>query len=271
MDAFRIQSPLYIPFMTFREIRASIDVAAPVVLPVSVMEPVGPLCTVGAASAVCMAVADRLSCGTAAALAPPYLYGCAVPYRSFEGCAGVKRSTLEHAVAGILDSLLLQGFRHAFVVDGTSACDDVLRAAARRTAACRKDRQVHVLSWTADARVRKYIEERCGGPPGPRCELAVMSMAASIDPGLVRTAQSPVRAPRTAGAEKYAEWRKRGSDPERFKKLFPDGVVSDASMPCSPAAFGGELLAFISELFTRDIVCRLTDDRLKTEISPGER
>ena len=72
---------------------------------------------------------------------------------------------------------------------------------------------------------------------------AMRSLASHLEPGLIRpAAETPSRA--QPPAEIFRTWAKRGMDPQRFRKLYPDGPVA----PPHDAAFGRQLFEFILQL-----------------------
>jgi hypothetical protein len=105
---------------------------------------------------------------------------------------------------------------------------------------------VVLFSLHHDAWVRAFIAKHQPGPELGRTEYGMLSMAAWIDPDLVRGSVKK-DASVTAGpaaAERFKKWHKRGADPEQFRKLFPNGSSSTIAAGFN-AGFGKQLFEYI--------------------------
>ena len=94
-----------------------------------------------------------------------------------------------------------------------------------------------------DAGVLEFAGKRfkTGMPSLPAA--VMLSLASHLEPGLIRaTEENPLRM--QPPPETFRTWAKRGMDPQRFRKLYPDGPVP----PPHDAGFGGQLFEFIVQL-----------------------
>ncbi len=244
---FDIHTPHFIARLTFTEIRRRLAVAPSIIVPVASMEPFGEVGAVGASAVCCVAIADRLSEKTGILLSAPLLYGHSTPYRAFAGCAGAKHTALESLVVSIAKDFSAQGCRTLYLVDGSYEGSDALGEASRAVHSRRLACETHVLSWQHDDTIRAHVAKRCGAAEPARCEYGILSMAATLDPLYVRAAAKPGTTAK-AGESTGRAWRKRGRDPEKYRKLFPDGLTSQAACAYD-AAFGTELLDRITAHF----------------------
>ena len=103
--------------------------------------------------------------------------------------------------------------------------------------------KIITFSLQRDERVRAFIARHVQGKEFGRTEYGMLSLAASIDPALVRQTGKKD----AADTDRYETWRRRGADPEQYRKLFPDCSSSNAAHRFDPD-FGKELFNFIVQL-----------------------
>ncbi|MBD3392080.1 MAG: hypothetical protein GF418_08390 [Chitinivibrionales bacterium] len=241
-----IRTPNFIPRLTFKECRESIRASKSVIVPVAAMEPFGNIGAVGVSALCCIAICDRLSMETGVLLSWPVLSGHATPFGVFAGCAGAKQGMVESVVACICRAYAGQGCARVFIVDGSYDAKEALDSAMRRV---RHTITVQILAWQHDREIRSLIEARTGVPAHGRCEHALLSMAASIDKSYMR--EQALDPARRGDPEACRAWRRRGRDPERYAKLFPDGLASDPREP--DPVFGKELFENIVHHFAAEM------------------
>jgi creatinine amidohydrolase/Fe(II)-dependent formamide hydrolase-like protein len=242
-----VKSPWFVPVMTFPEIRRRIELFPCAILPVAGMEPAGMHGTVGAGSIINMAIADVLSVKTGALLFPSLNYGYSTPYSSFAGCFGIKQAALESVLADIIASSVRQGVSCLYIIDGSFDNMEAVERAVKYSARNSVSQSENILAWQRNKTVSEFIKTQAGITWMGRCEYGILSMSAAI--GLLKESDSGNCA-RDTDWKKYNTWMRRGRDPEKFKKLFPEGIVSHQK---HDAVFGKSLLDFITGHFSEII------------------
>ncbi|MBD3244046.1 MAG: hypothetical protein GF331_25865 [Chitinivibrionales bacterium] len=235
--------------LTYPEIERYIRRGAALLVPLGTTEPYGDTAPLGCCGALAQAVAERAAEQTDSLCAPLLAYGCAGGGRAFAGTTVVKPDTLAAFLAQCLHGWYAQGFRRLWLVDGGwnngAAVDGALRRLARLDSlrGC-------VFSWVRDSRVRSYWATIGGGPDTARAEQAAVSMMAFLKPAWVRGTQ------RSAGGQQaerqWSRWRRRGQDPQLFRKLYPAATVSSEAL-VPDVALGGKLLTYIVETLVGDL------------------
>jgi hypothetical protein len=167
--------------------------------------------------------------------------------KAFEGCAAVGRRTLSAFVTGLLGSWIFQGIHYFIVIDGAADNQDGLSEAIKRACAANPVVRCIVLDWQNHPEVRAFISARCPGPEYGPSQFGILSMASFLDKEFTR-APSEKQQPLLATDEHYRRWRKTGSDPEKFRKLFPSASTSSAARDFD-APFGEELFNTINGVF----------------------
>jgi creatinine amidohydrolase/Fe(II)-dependent formamide hydrolase-like protein len=244
------RSSLALSRCTFREVARERERLPAIILPLGGCEPYGELGALGVASACAEALGDALSSRLSVLLAPMLAYGCSTPYRAFEGSAGVKPRVLTNFLCETIRGWYHQGFKTVVIIDALGDNSEATALALRRLKNSHPDRHAVALSIQRDERIRAFIGNHCSGKELGRTEYGMLSMAAGFDPSLVRKldtgsgagAQAPL-----PDMERFQRWRKRGGDPEQFRKIFPGASTSGIASRYD-ADFGGALFEYILQL-----------------------
>jgi creatinine amidohydrolase/Fe(II)-dependent formamide hydrolase-like protein len=240
-------SPLNLSRLTYCEVEQEIKRLPVLIVPLGGCEPWGRFGTFGVASACAEALANALSEKMRVLCAPMLGLGCSTPFMSFGGTAGVKPRTLTNSICETVRMWFFQGFTTIVAIDALSENSEAFELAKSRLKTSHPDHAVVLFSLQKDARVRAFIAGHTPGQELGRTEYGMLSMAAWIDPGLVReTEKENVLAIKT-DAGRFRQWHKRGADPEQFRKLFPDGSSSNIAAGFS-ADFGRVLFEYILKL-----------------------
>jgi creatinine amidohydrolase/Fe(II)-dependent formamide hydrolase-like protein len=229
--------------LTFVEIEREIARFPAVVLPLGGTEPYGSEGALGIASSCSEAIAAELSRRHAMLQAPVLHYGCSTPYTAFGGAAGVKPRTFTNTLCEILRRFRRKGIELVVIIDSLFDNGPAIDEAVGRLK--KWDRNLHVVTFglQREERLRAFIARRSTvGEPG-RSVAAMLSLAAYIDPGLVRGSGAGIEKVPSVKPERYTKWRRRGADPEQFRALFPDGTVTDGGSRYDADA-GGELFEY---------------------------
>jgi creatinine amidohydrolase/Fe(II)-dependent formamide hydrolase-like protein len=241
------RSPHAISHLTFPEIERTIARVPALILPLGGCEPYADFGALGIPSACVDTLAQAFSSKSGIMVAPTLTYGCSTPYSAFGGTAGIKPRTLANILCEIVRRWHRQGISMLVVIDGVFDNREPVGQALRRLEKSCPALKVAVLSLHSDERIRAFTALRQSGKELFRAEYGMVSMAAFIDPAQVREpererSEKPLEPP-----ERYRTWRKRGSDPDRFRKLSPTCSLS-AIAPMYDADFGGELFGYILHL-----------------------
>ena len=243
----------YIPSLTFKEIEKRVAKIPAIILPIGGMEPVGEKYALGVVQECIMAISACLSKRCDILLEPLLPYSNTTSFRAFGGSAGVKKNSYESFIGNIIKDSSAWGIKHLFILDGTYNSYDVLTKVIHRINKSKKVTiNVSVLNWQHDSVIKSFIEPDFKGTELARCEYGLVSMAAYINPSLVRAKILKKKAKSLCTRDIYRRWAKLGMDPEKFRKLFPDCSTSIIENEID-SNFGKELFEFIVKHYERII------------------
>jgi len=242
-----VRSRFSLSRLTFREVEKELSRFPALILPLGGCEPYGECGCLGMASACVEALATALSEKLHLLLAPVQMYGCSTAYGAFGGTAGVKPRTLTNILCETVRRWYQQGFRTIIIVDALFDNGGAVDPALRRLKNTNPDMRIIPFSLQRDERIRAFIGRHVRTKEPGRTEYGILSLAAFIDPDLVRATNKNHAAAAEVDAERYWTWRKRGADPEQYRKLFPDCSSSGTVCRFDPD-FGRELFGFIFQL-----------------------
>jgi creatinine amidohydrolase/Fe(II)-dependent formamide hydrolase-like protein len=237
--------------MTFKEVVDSININPTIILPVSAIEPSTEYGCLGISSLICWHIAQTLSEKNEILLAPIINYGYSVAFKSFPGCASISKRTYAALLRDLIDSWRFQGIMNFIIIDGNYDSSEIINDALSKQ---HKNSNIVVLNWHIKA-VQDFIASHRNGVEYGRSQYALLSMATYIDERYIH-AESIIKSKNmTVDMKIFQKWLKTGRDPEKFRSLFPDAVLSSIAFDYS-AEFGKELFAYIIELFDKSI-CNL--------------
>ena len=243
--------------LTCSEVEHEVARFPALLVPLGGCEPWARCGALGVASACAEAVAETLSSRNRILLAPTLPYGCSTSYGAFEGSSGLKPRTFENLLCETIRLWRGQGFRLFIIVDGLFDNFAAVEGAVRRLRKDTPKASIEYFSLQRNERIRAFMNTRFPGKEPGRAESGMLSLAAFIDPTLVRAHDSLSGAhgkSRQAppDGETFRRWKKRGGDPQQFRKLFP--AASTCEQPGRyDADFGRELFGFILRLIEESI------------------
>ena len=246
-------NPLAISRLTFPEIEREIARFPALVLPLGGCEPYARFGALGIASAVAESLARELSRRMRILCAPVLPLGCSTPFMSFGGTGGVKPRTFTNTLCESVRMWYFQGVKAVFIIDALADNHTAVDLAVRRLADSHPECSATVYSLQRDERVRAFIAQSKSGMELYRAEYGMLSLAAWIDPALVRNPADGPSKPWNASSGHFRTWRKRGADPELFRKSAPDCSCSEIAA-FYHAGFGKELFEFILGLLKETVV-----------------
>jgi len=241
------KSSLYIPSLTFSEIEQVIAKVPALILPVGGLEPVGDHCALGAIQESTMAISACVSEKCKILLNPLLAYSNTTCYRNFGGSSGVKANIYESVITQIAKDCAVWGVRYLFIIDGCYGSHDIVRKVIKRI---EKNPamtiRVSSFNWQHDPDIQAYID-RAGkffGIELGRSEFGILSMISYINPALIRSLKKNSKTENLCKDDIFQRWKKRGQDPEKFRKLFPHCSTSLIENDIDPK-FGKELFEYI--------------------------
>jgi creatinine amidohydrolase/Fe(II)-dependent formamide hydrolase-like protein len=248
MENSNSKGPINTGNMTFTEVEAGIRECSSLIMPLGGTEPYGKSFSMGIATLCASAIADNLSSRLNVMVAPVLPFGCSTAYRAFGGTAGLKPRTFTNLIIDICRDWIAQGFSSILLID---SLDD--NSQALDDAICRlnkvKDGAVKAFSIQADPRVRKFVSQMVSGVEYGRSEFMIQSFAAWL---LQNQNLCDCGTAKILPDEKvFRQWKKRGKDPQKFRKLFPDAVSSSVSQPCDISK-GRDIFYFIMDLLVKE-------------------
>jgi creatinine amidohydrolase/Fe(II)-dependent formamide hydrolase-like protein len=246
-------APLTVSRLTFPEIEKEIARLPVIILPLGGCEPYASFGTLGITSAVAESLGQALSRQLSVLCAPGLRLGCSTSFMSFGGTAGVKPRTFANTLCESIRMWYFQGAKAVFVIDALADNHTAVDLAVRRLADSHPECSTTVFSLQRDERVRAFIAQNKPGMELYRAEYGMLSMAAWLDPALVRNPADGPSKPWNATSGHFRTWRKRGADPEQFRKLAPGCSCSEIAA-FYHAGFGNELFEFILGLLKETVV-----------------
>jgi creatinine amidohydrolase/Fe(II)-dependent formamide hydrolase-like protein len=252
---------LAIARLTFSEIELEIARLPALIFPLGGCEPYASFGTLGIASAVAEALARELSRRMNMLVSPTLAFGNSTGFMSFGGTAGVKPRTLTNALCETVRMWYFQGVKTVVIIDALLDNREAVDLARKRLAVSHPGNETVVFALQRDERVLDFIKKSVPGDEAYRAEFAMLSMAAGIDSELVRDADGAAAGKSWNGSpERFKTWRKKGGDPEQFRKIAPDCSCSGAAHAYR-AEFGKELFEFIVSL-AEETVARVIQTRV---------
>jgi len=245
-----VTAPLLLNQLSFAAIAAVVAERPTLLVPVAALEPIGDL-PLGVVPAAASAVAHAVSASNALLCAPLFTFGFATPFKAFAGPCGLHAATVESALYGIAADAALWGIREIVFIDGSTFSSPMIAKAVKRiNGLVRGQVKASSYSWTSDAKIRALLDGALKGSDPIRPEAALLALAAYHDSSFSSLSLSAVDT--TPDVAVVKSWKKRGRDPEQFRKYFPTcrtGVLATSGDP----ALGAELCTLIAASLSRRI------------------
>ena len=228
-------------------------------LPVGGLEPVGPSCAVGIINEVTEFICSRLSDRCDILYAPLLSYAPTTAYRAFGGSIGIKKNIFESLIVNCVNDCAHWGIRTLFIFDGTFGAWGRLQDACSRIMKRRTNLvTVHAFNWQREKTIRSLIAQNIDGRELGRSEFGIMSLASYFKPFLVRPLTDAKAGKDTLDEDVHNRWKKRGEDPDKFRRLYPDCSTSYIAGGVD-AQFGKALLDMVLDHYGNIINDALTD------------
>jgi creatinine amidohydrolase/Fe(II)-dependent formamide hydrolase-like protein len=233
MDTYAVEG------LTHRQASRCIESVRAIIVPLGGCEPFGSAGELGAGSVCVEAVAGELSARCRILSAPLIPFGCSMPFISFTGAAGVKPRTFVNMLCEILHAYVFQGVDRIFLVSAAPFNKEPVTEVLRRMGA--KYPKVKTAFFDINTVLRGGK-----GADFDRDDELILSVSAYLR-GIQRGESSGVDAETADGGvaldrvppsqtfkEQYRVWKRRGRDPQKFRKICPDGLLLSPDMEISP-------------------------------------
>jgi creatinine amidohydrolase/Fe(II)-dependent formamide hydrolase-like protein len=235
------------------------------ILPLGGCEPFGGAGPIGLETLCVDRISGELSKRCRLLYAPALPFGCSTPFMSFPGAAGLKPRTMVNMLCEIIHAYVLQGAARLFLINAAPFNAAPAVEAAKRIEAKYGGVKVFVFDIntiinTDNEDVSTPLNRRVD-----RADAALLAMAAylgiNVDTSIANASGINTNR-KSAGIDQYRTWKKRGADPQKLRKLFPDGLLlpcdnDAAAMDITPER-GKELFDRVAESIRKQIEEALT-------------
>ncbi len=218
------QYPLHLFDMNFGEISRHIQRCPSLIVPVGSLEPVGLYGGIGLLSCCAEVLAEALSSKLKVLMAPVIHYSCTTAFKSFEGCAGIRERTLINLLTETCRDWIFQGFRNILLINVSSENDDALGSAVKRLNSGAE--KVKFFSLQSDLRITDRLTHYRAIKELGRSEYLILSLAKYLFSDMLRDGHHD-RGHSLPDVKQFQNWKKRGKDPQLFRKMFPLGSTSE--------------------------------------------
>ncbi|MDR2579051.1 MAG: creatininase family protein [Chitinispirillales bacterium] len=202
--------------LTHRQVERHVLERPAVIVPLGGCEPFGAAGALGVESVCTAGVAGELSERCRVLAAPLIPFGCSTPFMSFAGAAGVKPRTFVNMLCEILHGYVFQGVRRIFLVSAAPFNREPGGEVVRRLS--EKYPEVAVMFFDINSiGINDNIADRDDA----------LLLSVFLYLGGAVSADDVIET-KSAGADKYRTWKKRGRDPQKLRALFPDGLMVSA-------------------------------------------
>ena len=242
------QDPLRLCDMNFGEISKHLHRCPSLIVPVGSMEPIGLYTVTGVLTRCGEVLAEALSSKLQVLTAPSINYSCTTTFKSFEGCAGIKERTFTNMLTEICRYWIFQGFSRILLLSVSSENDTALNCVLKRLN--HSNEKVKCFSLLSDTRVADLVSRNRVGKELGRSEYLILSLVRFLFPELLRDSHRS-GAHRLPEPGEYRTWKKRGKDPQLFRKMFPDGSTSEISGKQSTET-GKDLFNYIMKMLEEE-------------------
>jgi creatinine amidohydrolase/Fe(II)-dependent formamide hydrolase-like protein len=211
-----MNSAYRLDLLTHGQARERLAERPAVILPLGGCEPFGGAGPVGVETLCAGRIAGELSARCRLLCAPPLPFGCSTPFISFPGAAGVKPRTMVNLLCEIIHAYILQGAKHVFLVNAAPFNKPPAAEAAKRVETKYKGVKVSIFDINTIVGINNNID---------RADTALLAIAAYLDQEQINISGINNNRRTSIPPDQYRTWKKRGADPQKLKKLFPDGLL----------------------------------------------
>ncbi len=242
--------------LTFTEIEQRVATKPYLLIPIGGLEPVGANATLGLINEVTSFITKSIADRCDLLYAPLLSYSNTTPFRAFGGSIGVKRNIFESLIANMARDSEHWGIKKLYLINGSFENKDLLEKSIKRIDSIKKSTiTLTQFSWQQEKEIRDFIAKNVQGAELGRTEYALLSMISYFKPFMLRSTKSMKKD--SINPEIYKKWHKRGADPDRFRKLFPQCSTSKVTTP-PDAQFGKLTINYIVDFYANRITDSIT-------------
>jgi creatinine amidohydrolase/Fe(II)-dependent formamide hydrolase-like protein len=245
--------------LSIEEIRLRQEKNQSLVVPLSGLEPFGSVGVSGIPGICSEALAYQLARRCASLVAPLIPYASSPAFKAFPGCVSIGSRVYENMLLNLCESWNFQGFKRILLINSAFMPDHALERALKRLEGLPENGAVRLFSWQSDKRVREKILSETGLPAFDRFEFSLLSIAFYIDKESIRDIRIDRGGVRVT-LDEYKRWKKRGADPEKYRKLFKDGISSEGTERVIDKDLGKILFRYILDCMFKDFSSFLQAD-----------
>ncbi len=211
--------------LSLREIKEINCEEMTLVIPFAALEPVGENLPLGVIQMVTEqisgAVSERSDCLVASPITTPY----ATPMKGFCGVLSLRRNVFMNVIADTVLSACSWGVKRILFLDGTnyskSSIDLAMKKFKRKLPT---DFQYGIINWQSESTLKKVVPQRGTEISNRWRNDAAIELIASEISGIDPVAERSVNT--NISDELFDQWLRRGKDPEKLVKYFPNGELS---------------------------------------------
>lgn len=227
--------------LSFEEFKNKISDNPTLIIPVGGYEPLGENIPLGIINKVTESVAEAVAKKVNCLSAPLLNYGYSTPFSSFEGNFTIKRNIFESVLRNMIWDTLGWGVCKILIINFTTIPSDFFQRVIKSALKRGNIKSVEIFDFQNSKEIRYLVLE--DKKDDIRLEKAILSLALSL--GLLDNKN--IESNNFNNKSQYSKWRRRGRDPELFKKLFPQGIVCSDIKNCSVEE-GEDLLEKITSI-----------------------
>ncbi len=196
-----------------------------IVIPIASLEPLGEELPLDVFQVITSKIASELSKSDDLIVAPLVSVPYSTPFKGFKGVISLRRTVFMNQLADIVLSASSWGIKKVLFLDGTcyakSAIDSAMKKYKRKLT---QDFTYGIVNWQSDSSIAKVIKQSATGLQSNwRNEIAATLLYSEItDSPFVKTVEKNTN----ISIELFEQWRRRGKDPEKLKKYYPNGFLS---------------------------------------------
>jgi hypothetical protein len=248
--------------LTYVRARQLIDECPAIIVPLGGCEPFGGIGGLGIESYCAAGIAKELSLRCRVLTTPVIPFGCSTPFIGFAGAAGLKPRTFINMLCDILRAYIFQGVEKIFLVNAAPFSREPAAEAAKRLMSAHL--RVTALLFDINTVLRGDIKG--GGGDGGKSHINDKNTCFDRDDALLLSIYAYLRQQKFDGIdqvvkknirqEQYRTWKKRGADPQKLRKLFPNGLLLQPDVDINSAINserGEENFRRIIELLQKEI------------------
>lgn len=237
--------------LSLSEIEEYLTTNQSIIVPLGGLEPFGSSGAIGIPGLCSDTLAATLA-GTCNSLAAPLLPFASSPlFRSFPGCVSFGSSGYENVLSYLCRGFLYQGFKRVLLVHSALMPDHALISVLKRVEMYNNEGEIKLCSWQNDKRIIEFLKTESAASNLERLETGLLSLAAFIEPEYLRSSEFSGASGDITQAQ-YRSWRKRGADPDKFRKLFPSGLTSKKDSIQPSSNLGNRLFQYILNCMISD-------------------